>query len=467
MKFKYISWDQKQDKILYKTILFRIDFILKNEENQNKEYLSFIKENIFKEEDKLLLSFIEKIKICQDNEKRTKKDLEILQKIIKEYKNNIIQNLTEIFFKQLNWNKLNIGKNKMIIGDNEIILKNEYIYWLEDLSQNNIYKKIEYIVDKKIKNIFEDKIQKRWTFEEYLENTQENTKYNYKQEIKEILEKIKIIYDKEFWPERLKFSVRDYLITFIETLNLSKYYKSILFYDLETLINNKEIVSGAFFGINLTKQWPDIFLIMLYNDIDDLKDYNISYKQIVEMLKQEWQKKLRKLMKEKNFWIYFMEKKQFVQNYIARIKEREKIPILSWFNIVWFDNPVLFDNNENLVNISNSLSIDFFEFLTKENDKGELNLLSKNLWLGSKLMTHEELINYLKPGFLNNPKNFDWIAKMILYNIIDTLLTVQIFQQYIYEIRTNKKEIRGATKMLETQDFIKYIKEKLLNIQKF
>lgn len=475
MKYKYKYGDKDQDKIIYKSLLFFLYHLFWLEKNELIWYINFI------------------FDINQISKKEYTQTIELILKInnyIYKDKNEIIIPPEEdiifeelIYNRDLSWflyalynlqiesnNYLDLWKYKLLLWDKKITLANETIVIEESLAKSNIEKKISYILGKNIFKEYIEKdeytnktkennsteIKKKFNFQEYIANKNKEDKYDYDKEIIEIIDRLKDIYENN--------KVTDYISSLLLYWKVNeKKYKSILFYDLETLISNQEIVSWAFLWINFNKKDnPELFLIMVYNDIAEIKNYNILFKKIFERIKAKAEYKLRKLMWDNKIWMYIMERKSFVNLYEKRIEEDKNIPILSWFNITGFDNPVLFRDKPKLIDVSNKYSLDIFEFLSDVKDKGELNLVAKNNWFWTKLMTHEELFWYLKSEYLNDPKNFDWIAKMILYNIVDTLLTFDILNGYVDKIR-KKQPIRWATKMIENIEFKNFIWKKIIN----
>lgn len=469
MQYKYTFWNKDQDKIIYKSLLFYLNFLfwLKKEELFNYIDFLFNISQIKKTEYQQIIILIWEINenIWKINEELiiNDKDKINFNEII--YNKDVISFLYVLYLLQIDSdNFLDLGNYKMILWKKRITLSNETIIIEENLAKSNIEKKISYILWKNIfKNYINsinetenENIQKRFTFQEYIDKKNKDDKYDYNTEIVEIVDRLKNIFETN--------KITDYLSSLLLYWKVEENkYKSILFYDLETLISNQEIVSGAFLWLNFNyKNTPEIFLMMVYNDIAEIKNYNILFKNIFEKIKAKAEYKLRKLIGDNKIWLYLMEKKKFIELYKTRIKEDNNIPILSWFNITWFDNPVLFKNDPDLISKSNKYSLDLYEFLADVKDKGELNLLAKNNGFWGKLMTHEELFWYLKSDYLNDPKNFDWIAKMILYNIVDTLLTFDILNWFVDKIR-KKQPLKGSTKMIDNQKFKEFIWKKIIN----
>ena len=298
----------------------------------------------------------------------------------------------------------NTDKPKILLDDHLIYEKDKLIY-------KNLLLESFYITRKEIENIIQ-----------YIKKSSKNKKNNHKISLDELI--IKCF-------EEIKNFIKNDLNDFIVLLQGRIKSNYIIFYDLETTLTDKKIILWSFFIIDIINK--KVYLALAYNK--ELKELNKIYFNIFKKIKKIKNKKIRK-----NFDIYL--------NEINIIKENilKKEPLLSWFNIIWFDNKVLWlDYDEK--------SLDLYEFLTLQNDKWKLDLLARNNLSFWKLMTHEDLLKYLDINHLiSNPDDF---YKLIIYNIIDAFLTLKLFFHFM-----KNTNIRLITKNSTNIQFLDYIEKK-------
>lgn len=368
-------------------------------------------------------------------------------------KNISADNKTKFIYEKLLKGKkdLFLIKEKVRIWNNQITIGDYNFALSKDKDNHSFFKQIEWIISW---------IDKKWIIDKESEKNKEHKSRTFS--FNSIIErnKEKVTTDKDI--EKIIKSIIDTLsnikikrlkdnIEMIAKQNDVENTKveNIFFYDLETLGVN--IATGVFIMLpinNIKSKWR-IPLIFLYKNNPLIKDFNEIYKEIVLDFKS-------KIEKENNtFIVSFMEHDKFVQNY--KINNN----ILSWYNNIKFDNPILFKNifdnkDKEKIDMINNKSLDFYNFLTQShiNDWWKLDLLAKNNLPTSKLIQSEELLSLLKPEILNNRDNYNKIYKLILYNALDSILVIMLLEKFLL---VDNDFITWITKRIDKKELIKYL----------